>query len=66
MLSSPKGEIIWAVYKENGVATHAITSTLLRDIYYLYEVKDDKLVKTKKKAENPIQLERYIPYIKET
>ncbi len=64
MLSSPKGEIIWAVYKDNGVPTHAITSTPLRDIYYLCEVKYDKLVKTKKKAENPTQLEKYIPYIK--
>ena len=64
MLSSPKGEIIWAVYKDNGVPTHAITSTPLRDIYFLCEVKDDNLVKTKKKAENPTQLEKYIPYIK--
>lgn len=65
MLSSPKGEIIWAVYKDNGVPTHAITSTPLRDVYFLCEVDGEELRKTKKKAENPMQLEKFIPYIKE-
>ena len=65
MLFSPKGEIIWAVYNNNGVPTHAITSKLLRDVYFLCEVDGEELRKTKKKSANPMQLEKFIPYIKE-
>lgn len=64
MLSGLKNDIIWAVYKDNGVAKYAIVSAPLRDIYYLYEIVDEKLVKTKKKAQNPMELEKYIPFLK--
>ena len=50
MLVAPKGEIIWAVYICNGMQTHAITSSALRDVYFLCEVQGNKLVKTKKKS----------------
>ena len=60
MLKAPKNETIWVRYVNNGVVTHAITSTSLRDTYYLYEVDGDKLIKTKKKASNPTELEKYI------
>lgn len=64
MLVAPKNEIIWAVYVCDGVQTHAITSTALRDVYYLYKIRNDKFIKTKKKAQHPMDLEKYIDYLK--
>lgn len=50
-----KGDI-----KDNKV-THLITSKAIRDTYYLYEVSnDDKLIKTKHKASEPTELEKWI------
>lgn len=43
-----------------GEIKFAITSTPLRDIYYLCEAKNGKLVKTKRKSQNPKELEKYI------
>lgn len=60
MLTAPKGETIWVQYVNDGAITHVITSTQLRDIYYLYKVVDGKLIKTKHKSENPPDLEKYI------
>lgn len=56
----PKGEVIWVQYMSGGEIKFAITSTPLRDIYYLCEVKNGKLVKTKRKSQNPKELEKYI------
>ena len=39
------------------VKTHNVP---LRDTYYLYEVIDGKCVKTKHKAENPLELNKWI------
>jgi len=64
MLVALKGEIIWAVYICNGMQTHAITSSALRDVYFLCEVQGNKLVKTKKKSPKPMELEHYIDYLK--
>ena len=64
MLIAPKGEIVWAVYICNGVQTHAITSSALRDSYFLCEVQGNKLVKTKKKSPKLMELEQYIDYLK--
>lgn len=61
-LTPPKNEIIWAQYLHNGVPVYAITSTKLRDVYYLSEVKDNKLIKTKYKSNDPTELEQYIKY----
>ena len=33
MLTAPKGEAIWIQYVNNGVITHVVTSTPLRDMY---------------------------------
>ena len=32
----------------------------LRDIYYLYEIIDDKAVKNKYKSDNPVALDKWI------
>ena len=54
------GETIWVQYVNNGVVTHIITSNKMRNCYYLYKVVNGKAIKTKYKAENPTQLEKYI------
>lgn len=59
-IKPPKNEIIWVQYIKNNNVTHIITSTKLRDYYYLYEVKDNKPIKTKYKARSPTELEDYI------
>ena len=59
-ISAPAGEIIWVQYVNNGAITHFITSTKMRDYYYLYKIVNDKVVKTKYKSNNPMQLEKYI------
>ena len=56
----PKSETIWLQHCQDGKATHIITSTVLRDYYYLYEMINDKPVKTKHKAENPLDLDKWI------
>ena len=60
MLEAPKNETIWVTYLIDGKPAYAITSTKIRDIYYLCKVENGKLVKTNHKAENPIDLEKYI------
>lgn len=55
-----KNEIIWVQYVNNGEITHAITSDRSCETYYLYEVKAGKWIKTKKKASDPTELEKYI------
>ncbi len=44
-------EILWLQYSVNGKLTHIITSNVMRDTYYLYEIIDGQAVKTKYKAE---------------
>lgn len=61
-LIPPKNEIIWVQYLHNGVPIYVITSTRIRDCYYLYEVNDNQLVKTKYKNKDPTELEKYIKY----
>lgn len=60
MLETPKSETVWVTYYMDGQPAYAITSTKIRDFYYLCKVTDGKLVKTKHKAENPQDLEKYI------
>lgn len=60
MLEPPKNEIIWVTYYIDDQPAYAITSTKIRDFYYLCKVASGKLVKTKHKAENPQTLEKYI------
>lgn len=60
LIRVPVGETIWVQYLNNGIITHIITSTKMRDYYYLYKVVNGKAIKTKYKAENPMQLEKYI------
>lgn len=59
-LKPPKNETIWVQYKFKGETIYVVTSTALRDYYYLYKVEDNKLVKTKHKARNPTDLEEFI------
>ena len=60
MLEAPGDETIWVTYYFDGKPAYAITSTKIRDFYYLCKVSKGKLVKTKHMAENPRDLERYI------
>ncbi len=61
MITAPKSEILWLQLVKDGRTTHVITSTALRDTYYLYKVGDnDKLIKTKHKSADPTELEQYI------
>ena len=57
----PKTEKVCEQYSINGVLAYIKTQKEpLRDIYYLYEIIDGKCVKTKYKAENPIDLNKWI------
>lgn len=59
-LIPPPNEIIWVQYLQNEIPIYVITSTKIRDYYYLYEVKDNKLIKTKYKNKDPTELEKYM------
>ncbi len=59
-IETPKNEIIWLQIVKDGVVTHIITSTALRDLYYLYRVEDGKPKKTRYKSEDPTELEEKI------
>lgn len=59
-ITAPKNEIIWLQIVKGGVVTHIITSTTLRDMYYLYTVENDKLKKTRYKSDDPTKLEEKI------
>ena len=58
MIEAPKNEIIWVRLATEGAVTHVITSTVLRDTYFLYKVENGKLKKTRYKSEDPTELER--------
>ena len=60
MIEVPENEIIWLQIVKDGVVTHIITSTALRDMYYLYRVEDSKPKKTRYKSDDPQELERKI------
>lgn len=62
ILTPPSNEIIWVQYLQNEIPIYVITSTKIRDYYYLYEVKDNKLIKTKHKNKDPTELEKYMKY----
>lgn len=55
-----KGETVCLTYKIDGKPKYYITSTALRDIYYLYEVVNDTITKTKHKANNPTDLYEFM------
>lgn len=61
-LKIPNNEILWVTYIINEKPAYAITSTKIRDVYYLYRVKDDELVRTNRRAENPNDLEKYVKW----
>lgn len=60
MIKPPKNEIILVQYIKDNKPVYIITSTMLRDTYYLYKVENDKLIKTKYKNKNPTELEKYM------
>lgn len=55
-----KGETVCLTYKIDGKSKYYITSTALRDVYYLYEVINNVAIKTKHKANNPTDLYKFI------
>ena len=61
-LKIPNNEILWVTYIINEKPAYAITSIKIRDVYYLYSVKDDELVRTNRRAENPNDLEKYVKW----
>lgn len=61
-LKIPNNEILWVTYIINEKPAYAITSTKIKDVYYLYRVKDDDLVRTNRRAENPNDLEKYVKW----
>lgn len=62
ILKPPPNEIIWVQYLQNEIPIYIITSTKIRDCYYLYEVKANKLIKTKYKSKDPTELEQHIKH----
>lgn len=54
-----KNEKIWLT-QITPIKTYIVTSTNLRDVYYLYEVIDGKPVKTKHKNADPTELNKYM------
>ena len=59
-ITYPVGERLWVQYLQDGKPLYIITSTRLRDVYYLYEVKGTSLVKTKYEAKYPTILEKHM------
>ena len=57
----PYKERLWVqIFKEgSSEPSYLITSDLMRTTYFLYEVVDGKPIKTKYKAANPTELEKY-------
>lgn len=58
-MKTPKGEIVWTIYHDgNGNAMFLMTSKPTRDVYYLYEIKDNSLTRLGKGMASPADLER--------
>ena len=55
-----KGETVCLTYKIDGKPKYYITSTALRDVYYLYDVINGTIIKTKHQANNPTDLYKFI------
>lgn len=55
-----KNEILWLTYETESGKTFYITSTALRDVYYLYENINNTITKTKHKSSNPTDLYEYM------
>lgn len=55
-----KGETVCLTYKIDGKPKYYITSTVLRDVYYLYEVINNVAIKTKHKSNNPTDLYEFM------
>lgn len=51
-----KNEILWLQYSVQSKLKYLVTSDKFRDTYYLYEIIDNKVVKTKYKNSNPLEL----------
>lgn len=50
MLKYPKGETVWVTFLAKGKPAFIITSKQTRELYYLYKIEGDKLVKIEKSA----------------
>lgn len=57
-----KNEVLSLTYIAKGAnaPTHYITFNPIQCIYYLYNITDGNIVKTKHKASNPIELYKYM------
>jgi len=55
-----KNERIFLDYETRSGNRYLITSDKNRSDYFLYKIENNKAIKTKKTADNPIKLERYI------
>ena len=53
-------QTIWLQIIKNGEVIGLITSSSLRDKYFLYEVKGGKPIKTKHTSSDPTRLEEFV------
>lgn len=57
-VKAPRGEIEWVGhYDKAGNLRYLITSKVIRDYYFLYEVQADNTLKKLGKSRNPTELE---------
>lgn len=61
-MNTNNNEKIWVTYLYHGKPLYVITSTKLRDEYYLYKVENEKYVKTKYKNKDPTMLEKHMKF----
>lgn len=59
MIGIPSNETIWVTITDDLGDEYVITSKVTRDVYYLYRLEKDKVVKLGKN-ENPLELEKII------
>lgn len=55
-----KSEILWLTHTTSTNRIYLVTSNKTRDTYFLYEVINSKPTKTKYKASDPTELDKYI------
>lgn len=53
-IKAPKNQTSWTVYKKDHKITHVVTSTLMRDKYFLYEVESNGSLKKLASSHIPI------------
>ena len=55
----PKGETVWVTYMSGGKPTYIVTSTKVRDKYFLYKVSGESMSRIAK-ADNPDSFDKIV------